>query len=634
MGRSRQTLLKLIRGDGSARADLAAGIATLRSRPSVLSAGVASMATWWGTTVVLILAGSAAETLAEAVVIASGNARPGFLGASAPRATLELLQVVVLLVVAVVALELLWFALALPTQAVTVRVLRRGESWREALATVAGRPGRILVGGAVYRTGVVALLPVTAASAVAVYFSLGTPIEALASALGADLHWAVAPAAVVCALVAGRRGAVAAMGSPIAGLAVPDRPGPGVADHDPSPVSVVARAARAALSTPRRTLLGGALTGTLVYIPLVVGVAGLFALDSLSRANGGGLVGLVAVVTVASVFGVVSHALAVVVGIRRGTRSVPDSTGAAGNDPGEHGDADPTDAGSDSPGFREGVPIRRIALALLVLTAGGLAGGVVRVADLRPVEDPAAVPGTVGPGADPDRAVERGLRAVPRSSRVTTLRGESRRVYPNGTAGNWSRTIDMRARFDRRERRTLLTAQFGAENNDWVQLTYVEETVLVSGPVEATGLDPPKAAVRRADLTALPIHPGILSGTGRPSETFGLDGATGGDGWTVVNRTDRRVRFASRDPETVAALSTADVDPEALVDGVARVTLSVETGRVRRIDARYRFDVEGEPYASEQRTTIVVDGYGTTDVDRPPGVERGPVELLLDAVFY
>jgi len=63
-------------------------------------------------------------------------------------------------------------------------------------------------------------------------------------------------------------------------------------------------------------------------------------------------------------------------------------------------------------------------------------------------------------------------------------------------------------------------------------------------------------------------------------------------------------------------------------------TVSAETGRIRRIEVHYVRNRSTVDYATEVRTTIVVEGYGTTEVSRPPGTDRGVVELVLDAVFY
>ncbi len=454
---------------------------------------------------------------------------------------------------------------------------------------------------------------------VAVYLSVGTSLEAVGYAL--DLYtvvpWVATVAAVAAAGLVGWTGATALLW------------GPGAVGRAAG--SDLRAGLRRARARPLSTVADSVVVTLLSLAPLVAGVGTVFLADDTGLGND---VVLLWAVAAALTVGVVTGSFraayrSVVLGLGRDGgpgRTVPDRDDHA-----------PT------------VPLTRIAVAVVVVVAAALAGVAVRTADLRPV-DAGGAPGPVAEDAPPDAVVERAVASVADRSRTVRLQYSSRRLYDNGSREPWDGSGQVVVLIDPVDRRFLGYRGVRLDDGWSEDAAYLEPTLGVRATVDG------RAA--RAEGETAPARAGTLlsAGTDRPATpayTMGADGQSGGlgetlsssfltdgvrtaagtTGWTVVERTDDRIVYESTDPETVAVFARAAVGGDSTDLRSVRVAVDADTGHVAGATVRYTYDDTGDPGVVENRAEYTVDGVGETDPS-PPGVDRPPLSVVMDALFY
>jgi len=603
------------------REDLRRALGRVRRSPSLVAAGWIVSLGW----VVAVLGVGAATPLVESaaglLLVAAGQGRKTYWSVSVPESTHQLLTVAIELVLLAVALELLWTFVTFPLNAAMGRLVRdEADGLLEAVrSTVRDLPR--LVGTALLHRGLVALwLPVTATLALAVYLSLGTALEALGYAVG--LYWYVpayvAPVAIVGCLAVARRAAATVAGSPDPAV---------VADSERSIRSVAWTSAVDALERGRRTALDGTVEAALLAMPIVAVVVGVLMVELTSSvaelvAAAGSVVAFVAA-------GALAHSTASVFRLYRAERRLEaDVAGgeAAGGTP---GDAPDRSGEWDSGGGRFGVSgsTVRIGLLVAVVVVAGVAGAGVRYADATPGDRQAGPPGAVTTDDDPDQVVREGMAAADRTSHTQVSRSEYRRLYDNGTTGEWRPGVELRIERDRDDEQVRV--DFLGETTS--EISYVDQVTVAYATFDGTNATD-EQVVRSADWVVFPVFPGTLGPRGDVS-TPTLEVPDDGE-MRVAGRTGDRVVVESTDPRVAAGFAEDGSAAGRIRDASVRIELEAETGYVRRIEVEYVRPIVNEPDDQQVRWTIRFEEYGSTDVERPPGVNRGPVSELLDVLYY
>jgi hypothetical protein len=576
--------------------------------------------------VVAVLGVGAATPLVESaaglLLVAAGQGRKTYWSVSVPESTHQLLTVAIELVLLAVALELLWTFVTFPLNAAMGRLVRdEADNLLEAVrSTVRDLPR--LVGTALLHRGLVALwLPVTVTLALAVYLSLGTALEALGYAVG--LYWYVpvyvAPVAIVGCLAVARRAAATVAGFPDPAV---------VADSERSIRSVAWTSAVDALERGRRTALDGTVEAALLAMPIVAVVVGVLMVELTSSvaelvAAAGSVVAFVAA-------GALAHSTASVFRLYRAERRLEaDVAGgeAAGGTP---GDAPDRSGEWDSGGGRFGVSgsTVRIGLLVAVVVVAGVAGAGVRYADATPGDRQAGPPGAVTTDDDPDQVVREGMAAAHRTSHTQVSRSEYRRLYDNGTTGERGRGVELRIERDRDDEQVRVAFLGGTS-----EISYFDQVTAAYATFGHGTNATDEQVVRSADWVVFPLIPGTILGPRGDVSTPSLEVPDDGE-MRVAGRTGDRVVLESTDPRVAAGFAEDGSVAHRIRDASVRIELGAETGYVRRIEVEYVRPIVNEPDDQQVRWTIRFEEYGSTDVERPPGVNRGPVSELLDVLYY
>lgn len=592
------------------RDDLRTALRTVRRRPSSLAAG--GVVAWAWVTVVGVLgaADGPAEAIAGQVIVTAGAADPGAFGASVAEATLFLVRFVLLLALLVVLLEVVHVLIVVPVDATVATLVRdEAEGWLAAVRATARDLPQLLATGLLSRGLAVALFPFGAGLAVAAYLTAGTGLEAVGYALGlySFVPFYVPLLALVAATLVGRR---------LAG-SVPGRPDLVLAAVPELSVRAAVRTAAAGSSGAVRTRLAdGAVVTGLLAVPLVVATTGTLLFEWVDPDRGSS--SLVALVTILVAFvttGAVCQTVTSAYATLRSDRRRPDRATAGG--------------GIDWRGVRRSLPVLKVVAVAGLVVAATVAGGAVRHADLTPGSREAAPPGPAN-GDDPAGALRGGEAAVSGTSHATVSRGESRRVYDNGTRGKWKRRLEVRLRVDRDDEQVRFVGLIG---NSSSTVTYLDQATFAQARLDGTRATD-EAAVRAADWLVFPRIPGVVLGA-RDQQFDGdtVDLPSDAD-WRVVDGPDDRLVLVSADPAAVSAASGSNPPADAVRNGSIRVEIDRSTGYFRRITVEYLWVRPDEPFDVERRTTVRFEGYGTTDVERPAGMSRPVLAELIDVLFY
>lgn len=461
--------------------------------------------------------------------------------------------------------------------------------------------------------------------AVAVYLSAGTAVEVVSYALGLyeAVPWLATLLALATAGLAGVVGTTALSWSPAAVGRVDEA--------DPVGLRTGLRRAR---ERPWHALGDAVAVTLLAATPLL---AGLLAVGAAHAVGVEGdtvtlLWGGAAAVLVGTVTGAVAGAY------RDVALGRVDVTDRPGTPTAPAGDAD------------RSVPVRRVLVAVALVATAGVVGAGVRAADLHPAaagDDP----GPVVESDPPDTVVEAAVASVAGRSRTVEVRRYSRvRYFENGTVTPWRRSVFVHVRLDPGDRQALVYGADDASDGRNVRAVYASSVVTARAVIRVSG--GPSEGDADYAARASQVLAESDSQTRRltsPPETLGDDG-TGGtlgeslyrshvadetwEGWTLVDRTDGRLVYESTTDRSVAAV--ADVGTASEHDlRYARVAVDADTGRVVSAEAVFGLaPYDDASRVTEFRRTYETEAVDATDVTRPAAVDRGPLAVLVDAVFY
>ena len=265
---------------------------------------------------------------------------------------------------------------------------------------------------------------------------------------------------------------------------------------------------------------------------------------------------------------------------------------------------EPVNADPDAGSTVESLPVRRVALALLVVSALVVAAGAVRVTETRPVDAaPEPLPG------EPDALYATALANTERAS-------HDYRVAVN--AGSEEPFI-VGHRIDREDRRYRQFARGEAVGPE------VYASTGVGSPPPRTGVAAYALGTRTAPETdqsvaALPAY--VHWDVRYEWEAGRLNPPSAVEGWEVTDRGDDRLVLELTDPESVyyAAQGRRPSDVTDVSSSRIRATVDRDRGTLRSVDVRLNatvvHDDESRRYDADVRHEFTVD----------VGVER-PAEL-------